>query len=146
MTNRLGEWRRLRGLSQVELSEATGVDKVTISRLETGQRSLNEKNTLPLALALKVQPGDLMPLITDGSVPLPSKLTSHQKNVLAAAMGRFMEIHTDYDRNACERLGMAAVKFYLGALAAAEGQPYFDFQQLLDSLAPDQNSGEGEDS
>ena len=141
MTNRLAETLKLRGMSQTELSAKTGISTVQISRLATGKRKLSEENAVPIAMALGVQPGDLMPLITDGSVPMPGTFTSHQKSVMVAAMARFFEIHTDYDGNACERLAMAAVKFYLGALAAAQGEPYFDFQKLVSNLALDQNTG-----
>lgn len=146
MTNRLAEMLRLRGMSQTELAEKTGAGTVQISRLVTGKRKLNEENVIPIAQALGVQPGDLMPLITDGSVPMPGGLTAHQKTVLAAAMTRFMEFHTNYDAKACENLGMAAVKFYLGALAAAQGEPYFDFRQLINSLALDRNTFGEDDS
>lgn len=139
MINRVKEFRQLRGLSQAELAKRIGTTNVQISKIENG-KSFNFDQAMKIAVALQVQPADLMPIITDGSVPIPkgNDMTSYQKSVMVAALQKFMALHTDYDDNACERLGMAAVKMYQMALDGVDG-PFFDFQSIKDSLAPDQN-------
>ncbi len=132
--NRVAEFRTLRGMKQTDLADAAGQTPVQISRLEKGERRLNEENAVTLARALGVQPGDLMPIITDGSVPINNKLSSHELSVMAVSMAKFMEMHTDYDPETCERLGMAAVKMFQMTLAGALAADNFDLQHVKDSL------------
>ena len=110
MTNRVNEIRKMRGMSQSALAEGAGTSNVQISRIESGDRKLNEDFAERIARVLQVQPGDLMPIITDGSVPMPGEISQYELSVLMQSFAAFMEIHTDHDRAHCERLAMAAVK------------------------------------
>jgi putative transcriptional regulator len=67
----LDELRRLRkmkGLSQVELAERSGVSAYTITETETGQREPHGRTLRKLAAALGVEVADLFP---KGRTPLP---------------------------------------------------------------------------
>src|SRR5690349_21110982 len=57
---RLKQIRTLRGVSLAALSEATGISKSTLSRLETGQRRASLELLLPLAHAYRVPLDDLV--------------------------------------------------------------------------------------
>ena len=57
MDNTIGYYRRLRGLSQSQLAEQTGIKIGTIKKLESGERSIMKAQLdtiLPLARALGV--------------------------------------------------------------------------------------------
>lgn len=61
--NRLSELRALRGMTQQQLSEKSGVHRVAIARLEAGKRqieSVSFSTALALAAALDVDPRDLI--------------------------------------------------------------------------------------
>lgn len=45
-------WRRLRGLTQVQLADRAGVSRDTVSRLETGDGGVSLENLLRIARAL----------------------------------------------------------------------------------------------
>lgn len=138
--NRLREIRRQRGLNQAKLADLAGMSPITVSRLETGERLLKEDTAIDLARALKCQPGDLMPLITDGSVPLETDLSRHQLSALYETLAFFMEIHAEADRPTAERLAMAAIKLFQMNLAGLKEHPFFDTERLRDSQDPDQNT------
>lgn len=57
---RLKKLRAHRGVTLTALSEATGISKSTLSRLETGQRKASLELLLPLALAYRVPLDDLV--------------------------------------------------------------------------------------
>jgi transcriptional regulator with XRE-family HTH domain len=145
MKNRLAEIRELRGLTQRELAERAGTTPPQISKYESdgpSGRLLNEESATVFARILRVQPGDLMPLITDGSAPLSGKLASHEKALLAASIAKFMEIHTDYEPDQCQRLGLAAVKMYQMAQSDLKSHPFFDLAAIRGKLALDQSTNE----
>lgn len=57
MGNAIGHYRRLRGLSQAQLADQTGVKIGTLRKLESGERSIMKAQLdtiLPLARALSV--------------------------------------------------------------------------------------------
>ena len=56
---RLREERKRSRLTQEELARASGVNRVTIARLETGVARAKPETTRKLARALKVKPEDL---------------------------------------------------------------------------------------
>ena len=149
MKNRLQEIREMRGLTQAELAKKAGTTNVQISRMESDDpeknRGIREYMAVKCAVALQVQPGDLLPIITDGSVPLPTGIKSHEKAVLRATLAKFLLMHTDYEKDACERLSMAAVKYFLMALDDLPVRPAFDLQETSGKLRFDQNipSNEG---
>ena len=59
--NRLKEWRQLRGLTQQELSKASGVSLRTISRYEaTEPKHYSYAVLRDLAKALRIRVGDLL--------------------------------------------------------------------------------------
>lgn len=66
---KLKEIRNARGLSQRELSEMTGVDRVTIARYEGGQCIPKVDKAVALASALNVSLDEL--LKEDSDEPLP---------------------------------------------------------------------------
>ncbi len=53
-----------RGLSQEALADAAGLHRTHISLIERGQRAVRLETIKSLAIALGVQPADLMPSIT----------------------------------------------------------------------------------
>lgn len=60
---RLRELREARGVSQEQLSFDAKLHRTHISLIERGQRSVRLETVLRLALALRVQPAELMPEI-----------------------------------------------------------------------------------
>ena len=63
---RLRRLRRVRALSQRELSSMTGIAFDTISRLETGKQRAQPRTIRKLADALDVEPRELMKGEDDG--------------------------------------------------------------------------------
>jgi transcriptional regulator with XRE-family HTH domain len=61
--NRLRELREKRGLSQEQLATAARLHTTHISLLERGGRSARLETVERLAIALKIQPAQLMPPI-----------------------------------------------------------------------------------
>jgi transcriptional regulator with XRE-family HTH domain len=59
-TRRLKELRERVSLSQMELSERSGVSRATIADLELGKRGAQPKTRRKLAAALGVEPWDLV--------------------------------------------------------------------------------------
>ena len=53
--------RELRGMTQEELAEASGISKIAISKLENAHRSPQWETVRRLASALSVEPGQLFP-------------------------------------------------------------------------------------
>lgn len=60
MRNRLRELRKRNGLTQVELSRKSGVNRTIIARYETGCMGMSEKNLIRIAGALGVPVDDVM--------------------------------------------------------------------------------------
>jgi transcriptional regulator with XRE-family HTH domain len=60
MTRRLRELRERVSLSQMELSERSGVSRATIADLELGKRGAQPKTRRKLAEALGVEPWELV--------------------------------------------------------------------------------------
>ena len=58
--SRLAEVRKDKGLSQEQLSEKSGVHRVTIARFETGESSPTLQTLEKLAAALDVQIGEIV--------------------------------------------------------------------------------------
>lgn len=52
--------RKRAGITQVELSEATGIDQASISRMENGRQGITLEYLIRIARALKVDLGDLV--------------------------------------------------------------------------------------
>jgi transcriptional regulator with XRE-family HTH domain len=57
-------WRERRGMSQEELAHEADLHPVAISLIERGQRAVKLDTLRRLCLALRVQPGELLPLVT----------------------------------------------------------------------------------
>jgi repressor LexA len=70
-TTRVREWRKKRGLTLEQLSEASDISVSNISRLERGLIPYNEETLGKLARALGCAPGDLLPGDTSLNDPLP---------------------------------------------------------------------------
>lgn len=66
----LKEWRKFRGLTQMQMSERTGMDPASISRAEHGKSSVNR---FEFARALECEPHEL--LHPPNQVPFPSVRT-----------------------------------------------------------------------
>ena len=58
--SKLAKIRKARGLSQVRLSEMSGVHRVTIARFETGASTINANTARKLADALGVPVDDIV--------------------------------------------------------------------------------------
>ena len=56
----LAEHRRLRGLTQRQLGELAGVAHTTVQRLESLRRGAYPQTLRKLAIALRVEPKDLL--------------------------------------------------------------------------------------
>jgi transcriptional regulator with XRE-family HTH domain len=80
---RLKAIRQERGVTLTALSEATGISKSTLSRLETGQRKASLELLLPLAQAYQVPLDDLVgaPEVGDPRVRLKPR-RAHGRTVL----------------------------------------------------------------
>ena len=61
---RVRKIREGRGLSQEALADAAGLHRTHISLIERGQRAVRLETIESLAIALRVQPADLMPTVT----------------------------------------------------------------------------------
>ena len=90
---RVAEARRERGFTQEKLSEAIGIEPVTLSRLETGHRALSHSTLASISSTLGVGLGDLLDVERDlpaaehtpeatELLRLFSGLTASQKDVL----------------------------------------------------------------
>jgi len=55
------EFRRARGLTQLDLAESSELDRKTISRIENHQYSPSLITIFSIASALEIEPKDLMP-------------------------------------------------------------------------------------
>lgn len=64
---RVAELRRERGMSQTDLAAASGIDRVSISRVERGLQDLGVVRVSALAGALGCAGGDLIPACADHS-------------------------------------------------------------------------------
>ena len=75
---RLKQLRARRGLTLTALSEATGISKSTLSRLETGQRRASLELLLPLAQTYRVPLDDLVgaPEVGDPRIRLKATLVN----------------------------------------------------------------------
>jgi transcriptional regulator with XRE-family HTH domain len=60
----LRECRERRGMSQEQLAKEAGLHPVAISLIERGQRAVRLDTLRRLCIALRVQPADLMPMVT----------------------------------------------------------------------------------
>ena len=60
MENRLAEFRKMAGLTQIQLADMVGTSKLQISRLERGERQLTPKWMSRLAPYLNCQPEELI--------------------------------------------------------------------------------------
>ena len=69
---RVGEIRRGQGWTQERLAEAIGLQPISLSRLETGQRALSLSTVALIADALEVSLGDLLDV--ERPLPLTDKL------------------------------------------------------------------------
>jgi UDP-N-acetylglucosamine 1-carboxyvinyltransferase len=52
--------RKRAGITQMQLSEATGIDQASISRMENGRQGITLEYLIRIARALKVDLGDLV--------------------------------------------------------------------------------------
>ena len=68
----LRQWRKYRGLTQIEASERIEVNQSTLARIESGELPYNEDVLERLALAYGCDPYDL--LCVDPTKPDPPKL------------------------------------------------------------------------
>lgn len=59
--NRLRALREARALTQEQMAEAAGIGRITLVRIEAGQRSPRYDTLIKLAKALDTQPAELLP-------------------------------------------------------------------------------------
>lgn len=72
---RVGQTRRDRGWTQEALAEAVGIEPVTLSRLETGDRALSLTMLAQIADVLGVGLGDLVDVARP--IPMPAQPPEH---------------------------------------------------------------------
>ena len=77
---RVGQARRDRGFTQETLSEAIGIEPVSLSRLETGDRALSLSTLGSISQALGVPLGDLLDHARD--LPEPPETTPEHAELL----------------------------------------------------------------
>ena len=65
---KISQLRVQRHFSQEALAENAGMDRITLTRIESGQRVPDAAQLIALSGALRVQPGDLFPQIPAASV------------------------------------------------------------------------------
>lgn len=78
---RIRRIRELRGLTQAQLAEAAGLQPVSISRLEAGERAVSVANLARLADALSTQLGDL---VDDGRPIAARHIDSEEAELLTS--------------------------------------------------------------
>ncbi|MGN6128561.1 MAG: helix-turn-helix domain-containing protein [Humibacter sp.] len=66
---RIRDWRTGQGLTQEELASGSGVDSTTIGKIERGERNPNVHNLIRIAVALGVDPGQLLRGMKGDMVP-----------------------------------------------------------------------------
>lgn len=88
MMSRLREIRKARGLTLAEVAAlcAPPTTAVTIGRLETGTRQLTVPWIERLAVALAVEPRQLIAQDSDSTIPVAAQLTSDGAQALSAPM------------------------------------------------------------
>jgi transcriptional regulator with XRE-family HTH domain len=92
---RLRSLRNTQGLSLDELAARTHLSPSTISRIETGKRTISLDILLPLAAALQIDPGALLDVRSDEDVvihPTPSRLGERTTWRLSRPTGRTLAI------------------------------------------------------
>jgi len=143
--NRLKEIRTARGLSQKDLARKMGKSPGQITYWESAsenRRFMNEENIFALAKVLGVQPGDILPLVLDGSVAKPASFKNQDLHLLARIMTIFIEMNFDEDSETARKYGQASVKFFQMVRNRIAQSQDFDLASIADILAPDQNSSE----
>ena len=135
MENRVKEHRTARGMTQTYLAEKMGVSGNQVSQIESGVRRLTDAWAVQFARALGCQPGDLMPIIDDGTVPLPETISSYELKVLRKSLSDFLEIHTEMDPAVLDNMSKAAIKMFLINLDRLNSAPdYLDDVDLPKTL------------
>jgi transcriptional regulator with XRE-family HTH domain len=81
---RVARARRDRGWTQERLAEAIGIEAVTMSRWETGDRALSISTLADVARVLGVRLGDLL----DADRPLPAPRHGAEQTELLRVFGR----------------------------------------------------------
>lgn len=77
------EWRKHRGLTQIQLAERIGIDKSYLSKIESGARRYDQPFLEAAAEVLRCEPADLIirdPSDPDGIWSVWETLTSPQRN------------------------------------------------------------------
>ena len=62
---KIRELRLKQGFSQEELADSAGVARAYMGRVERGEQNISIQNLIKIALALKLEVGDLIPPIKD---------------------------------------------------------------------------------
>ncbi len=78
---KLGSWRRSRGLTQSALAARAGLPQAAVSLAERGLRDISLRTLFRLAAALKLTPGTLL-----DADPPHSTLTRHELDAIAHAV------------------------------------------------------------
>jgi len=79
--DKVGGWRRVRGLTQAALAARAGLTQAAVSGIENGGRDLSVRTLFRLAAALDLTPGALL----DGEPPRAS-LTRHDIDAISRAV------------------------------------------------------------
>lgn len=67
---RVAQARKERGFTQEQLAETVGIEPVSLSRLETGDRAMSLSTLTKIAQAIGVKPSDL---VGDALMPVPRR-------------------------------------------------------------------------
>lgn len=129
---RITELRAMRGMSQKELSEKSGLSQSYIAMLEKGDRNLNYKSMQMLAQALSVTPEDLI-----SKRPVENNFVSIKIFDVVACCGNGIEA---LQENIIGTWDIPLVKFR--DFSTAKPENVFMFQVDGDSMNPTINSGD----
>ena len=129
---KLTELRTMRGMSQKELSEKSGLSQSYIAMLEKGERNLNYKTMQQIAQALKLNPEDLI-----SQKPVENDYVSIKIIDVVACCGTGIEaLH----ENVIGTWDIPLVKFR--DFSTAKPENVYMFQVDGDSMAPTLNTGD----
>jgi transcriptional regulator with XRE-family HTH domain len=71
---KIAEYRKSKGLTQIEMAEAVGISRDVLASYEIGKAHLNEEMVIRLSLFLKVPSDDLLGLKSPSQSTAPSNL------------------------------------------------------------------------
>lgn len=94
--NRLRQLRESKGLSQEQVANQAGLHRTHVSLIERSQRSVRIGTLEKLARALGVEPGELVPPLTDDPAPSGSHPDAAELGALFPYIRRYQQLASDH--------------------------------------------------